>query len=68
MNISLLTPLRGLNYIEDKQDKKTPYKKFLEDDGPYLRKLYGPIQHSDQERENKSHDKHMIKNQVRLHC
>jgi len=51
-------------YFEADQAKKTPYQMFLEDDGPYSRKLYGPIKHSDEERENSPNGKHLIKNFV----
>ena len=44
------------------QNKKTPYQMFLEDDGPYSRKLYGPFNHNKAEHENRSSDKHFIKN------
>jgi len=57
-------PKFSTKYLEDDQDKKTPYQMFLEDDGPYSRKLYGPIQHSDQERDYQPQDKLVIKNFV----
>ena len=46
------------------QDKKTPFQMFLEDDGPYSRKLYGPLKNSEDEGENKQNEKFFIKNFV----
>ena len=31
------------NLSREAESKKTPYEMFLEDDGPYSRKLYGPV-------------------------
>ena len=31
------------NLSRETESKKTPYEMFLEDDGPYSRKLYGPV-------------------------
>ena len=54
-------PKYSNDYLAAEQDKKTPYQMFLEDDGPYSRKLYGPLKHSEQERDK---DKLVIKNFV----
>ena len=48
----------------DDQAKKTPFQMFLEDDGPYSRKLYGPLKSREGERENQPNDKLIIKNFV----
>merc|ERR1712186_267403 len=44
------------------QNKKTPYQMFLEDDGPYSRKRYGPLNHNKAVHDNRSSDKHFIRN------
>ena len=57
-------PKYSNDYLEAEQDKKTPYQMFLDDDGPYSRKLYGPLKHSEQERDDRHNDKLIIKNFV----
>lgn len=52
------------DYLAAEQAKKTPYQMFLEDDGPYSRKLYGPLKQSEQERDSRANDKLIIKNFV----
>ena len=44
------------------QDKKTPFQMFLEDDGPYSRKLYGPLKNREYEGESKHHERLCNKN------
>ena len=58
-------PKYSSNYLSvAEQDKKTPFQMFLEDDGPYSRKLYGPLKNSEDEGENKPNEKFFIKNFV----
>ena len=48
-------------------EKKTPYQMFLEDDGPYSRKLYGPVKAGESDRprqEKEKGNKLVIKNFV----
>ena len=56
-------PSNYLSVDEHEQDKKTPFQMFLEDDGPYSRKLYGPVKQSDNEheQERQPHDILFIK-------
>ena len=44
--------------------RKTPFEIFLEDDGPYSRKLYGPLKSSQEGSERQSNEKLFIKNFV----
>ena len=51
------------NYLSvAEQDKKTPFQMFLEDDGPYSRKLYGPLKDRENEGESKLHERLCTKN------
>ena len=58
-------PKYSSDYVSvQEQNKKTPYQMFLEDDGPYSRKLYGPLNHNKAEQDIRSSDKHFIENFV----
>jgi len=49
------------------EERKTPYQMFLEDDGPYSRKLYGPVKPGQEEKETRREEvgaKMVIKNFV----
>ena len=53
------------NYLSvSEQNKKTPFQMFLEDDGPYSRKLYGPLKNTEDEVKNKPDERLFIKNFV----